>query len=58
MARARFTLAFLLIGRGELEQARKELVWYADTSGVGGADFAVPRMQLLALRPATCPRDR
>ena len=49
VARARFTLAFLLIGRGELEQARKELVWYADAvRGSEAADFAVPRLQLLA----------
>ena len=49
VARARFTLAFLLIGRGELEQARVELVGYADTvRGTDAADFAVPRLQLLA----------
>ena len=49
VARARFTLAFLLIGRGELEQARRELVWYADTvRRSDAADFAIPRLQLLA----------
>lgn len=49
VARARFTLSFLLIGQGRLEEARKELVHYADAvRATGAADFAVPRLQLLA----------
>jgi predicted Zn-dependent protease len=49
VARARFTLAFLLIGLGEVEEAKKQLLWYVDAvRAAGAADFAVPRLQLLA----------
>lgn len=49
VARARFTLAFLLIGQGQLDEARMELVRYADAvRATEVEDFAIPRLQLLA----------
>lgn len=56
VARARFTLAFLLIGQGQLFEARKHLVWYADAvRATEVADFALPRLQLLAHATSDAP---
>ena len=49
VARARFTLSFLLIGQGELEEARQQLLGYADAVRAADAGgFAIPRLRLLA----------
>jgi hypothetical protein len=49
VARARFTLTFLLIGMGELEEARRQLEQYADAVRAADAGgFAIPRLRLLA----------
>lgn len=49
VARARFTLAFLLIGLAQPEEACRQLVSYAAVvRETDAAAFAIPRLQLLA----------
>lgn len=49
VARARYTLAFLLIGRGELQEARSLVAEYGEVvQRADAANFAIPRLQLLS----------